>query len=137
MQPFYFLEDEATADVAFIANGQSEQEAFANACNALTAVITDATLVNIVEQRQISLTAEDLPGLLYDLLDHLLFLFDTEDLLFIDNQISLNMETITLQWTGKGEPYQEDKHTIHTHVKAVTFFGMEVTPLYVKVTLDL
>ncbi len=137
MQPFYFLEDEATADVAFIANGRSLQEAFTNACNALTAVITDSNLIDVTERRQISLTAEDLPGLLYDLLDHLLFLFDTENLMFKLNQVILDPETITLQWTGQGEAYQESKHIIHTHVKAVTFFGMEITTSYVKVTLDL
>ena len=47
MQPFYFLEDEATSDVAFIANGRSLQEAFTNACNSLTAVITDSNLIDV------------------------------------------------------------------------------------------
>ena len=137
MKPYYFLEEEATADVAFIANGTSMAEAFSNACTALAEVIVDTSQIQPVIEQTISFKAEDLQGLLYDLLDHLLFLFDTEYLVFSSNQVKLDIPNCSLVWTGQGDVYDPKKHTLHTHVKAMTFFGMEITDTYVKVTLDL
>ncbi|MHA2363145.1 MAG: archease [Candidatus Hodarchaeales archaeon] len=137
MEPFYFLEDEATADIAFIANGNTLEETYANACNALVEVIVESSSIDLIEEKTHNISAEDLPGLLYDLLDHLLFLFDTEGFLFRDNKVKIDKKKCSIVWKGRGEKFIENKHVIQNHVKAVTFFGMEISETQIKVTLDL
>ena len=135
-----FLDEEATADVAFIARGHTLDEAFAYAGLALYHVIVDIDTVEPVLDLEKEWDAEDLPGLLYDYLDDLIFLFDTEELLLTEIQTRIKKqsdENFKLLLKGKGEKYNEQKHKAKTHVKAVTFFGMEVSEKRVKVTLDI
>lgn len=134
---YSFLDEEATADVAYVARGSTLEEAFANAVLAMTEVMVSSDEIRPLEERNGELQAEDLQGLLYDLLDHFLFLFDSEFLLFGRIQVNLDEPNCSLKWVGAGESYDETRHQIKTHVKAVTFFGMEVGEQYVKVTLDL
>ena len=137
MDRFVFLEDEATADVAFIATGKTKAEIIENACWALTNVITDGALVEPNIEYQKEFRAEDLLGLVYDVLNYIVFLFDTDDILFKTFSIALDEENFSLRLKAIGETYDESKHDIKTHVKAVTFFGMEFTETSLKVTLDL
>ena len=137
MEKFVFLDDEATADVAFIANGKTKAEIIANACLALTNVMTDADLISHTIYFEKEFNAEDLLGLIYDLLNYLLFLFDTQDLFFNDYKIDLNEEKVSLVLKASGEKYDENKHIIKGHIKAVTFFGMVFDENGLKVTLDL
>ena len=82
MKEFIFLEDEATADIAFIANGRNKEEMIKNSCLALTNVITDPALIGEDEVIEKEFITEDLLGLVYDVLNYLLLLFDSEDLIF-------------------------------------------------------
>ena len=109
----------------------------ANACLALVDVMTELQLVN----KEIIYTkvfeAEDLIGLIYDVLNYILLLFDTNDLLFNEFIIDLNENANSLSLTARGEKYNPKKHIMKTHIKAVTFFGMEFQDEGLKVTLDL
>ena len=137
MEKFVFLEDEATADVAFIAKGKTKSEIIANACLALTEVMTETALIKNKTTYTKEFEAEDLLGLVYDVLNFLLFLFDTEDLFFNTFNIELDEGKISLVLKATGEKYDEQKHIIKTHIKAVTFFGMAFDETGLKVTLDL
>ena len=135
-----FLDEEATADVAFIASGKSLGDAFANAGLALYHTIVDLNQIDIKINFQREWKAEDLKGLLYDFLDDLIYLFDTEKLLLsvIEAEITKEDERIyTLKINGRGEYYSSKKHEAKVHIKAVTFFGMEIRKNSVKVTLDI
>ena len=137
MDPFIFLEDEATADVAFIAMGKTKSEIIANACLALTTVMTDVSLISERVSFTKEFEAEDLFGLVYDLLNYLLFLFDTEDLFFKTFSIEFDEKKLKISLHSMGEKYDVKKHIIKTHIKAVTFFGMSFDDTGLKVTLDL
>ena len=73
---------EATADVGFYAYGESLKEAYENAGLAMFNVISDTRKIGQNESRHIEVVSEDLVSLLYDYLEELLFLQDTEFLLF-------------------------------------------------------
>ena len=137
MEKFVFLEDEATADVAFIAKGKTKSEIIANACLALTEVMTETSLIEAERTYTKEFKAEDLLGLVYDVLNFLLFLFDTEDLFFNRFDVELDEDTLSLVLNAYGEKYDEHKHVIKTHIKAVTFFGMTFDETGLKITLDL
>ncbi|OLS26971.1 MAG: Protein archease [Candidatus Heimdallarchaeota archaeon LC_3] len=135
-----FLDDEATADVAFIASGKSLDEAFANAGLALYHTIVDLNQIEVNINFHREWKAEDLKGLLYDFLDDLIYFFDTERLLLsiIKAEIIKENENLyLLKIDGGGESYNLYKHDFNVHIKAVTFFGMEIGQKYVKVTLDI
>ena len=137
MKEFIFLEDEATADIAFIANGRNKEEMIKNSCLALTNVITDPALIGEDEVIEKEFIAEDLLGLVYDVLNYLLLLFDSEDLIFSKFDINLKEKKNSLILKAKGEKFDTSKHLIKNHVKAVTFFGMKFGEERLKITLDL
>lgn len=137
MEKFVFLEDEATADIAFIARGSDKCEMIQNSCYAITNVITDSSKVRAEIAFEKEFQAEDLLGLIYDVLNYLLFLFDSDDLLFHDFEIKLDELNNILNLKAKGEKYDPTRHAIKTHVKAVTFFGMKIGKEGLKITLDL
>lgn len=137
MEKFIFLEEEATADVAFLAFGSTISEIISNACLALTNVMTDSELISKKIFYKKEFQAEDLIGLTYDVLNYLVFLFDTEDLFFNEFNIDYNEKEMSLVLTASGEKYNESKHVMKTHIKAVTFFGMSYNDKKLKVTLDL
>ena len=134
-----FLDDEATADVAYIASGNNLEEAFTFAGLALYHTIVD---INEIDQKidfKQEWEAEDLMGLLYDFLDDLIYHFDTKKLLLseISSKIKKKSDgSFHLSIEGRGETFDENKHQAKIHIKAVTFFGMEITENSVKVTLD-
>lgn len=137
MSDFIFLEDEATADVAFIAYGRTKSEMIAHACLAVTEVMTESKTISATVPFEKTFEAEDLLGLVYDVLNYLLFLFDTEELFFNKFNITLDEKNNKLTLKARGEQYQPTKHLIKTHIKAVTFFGMQFDDTGLKVTLDL
>ncbi|MFW9930205.1 MAG: archease [Candidatus Thorarchaeota archaeon] len=135
-----FLEDEATADIAFLAKGKNIDEAFANAGIALFHVIVDnENIKRKIEVKQ-RWEAEDLKGLLYDYLNDLIFLFDTKKILLGEINAKIYQEkknNYILEIIGLGEKYNPKTHQAKTHIKAMTFFGMEISENSVKVTLDI
>ena len=137
MENFVFLEEEATADIAFIAKGKDKSEIISNACLALTTVMTDISLISQDVLFSKDFEAEDINGLVYDVLNYLLFLFDAEELFFSKFDVKLDEKRNKLSLQAKGEKYNVKKHVIKTHIKAVTFFGMEFNTTGLKITLDL
>ena len=75
---------DVTADIGFHAYGKSINEAYENAGLAMFNVITDISKVKKDESREFEIVSEDLVSLLYDYLEELLFLQDTEFLFFSD-----------------------------------------------------
>ena len=76
------LEDVAIADCALEIEGQSLDDLFATAGRAVAEVMVDPPTVPLTEERTLALTASSLELLLYDWLSELLFLKDSEQLVF-------------------------------------------------------
>ena len=124
---------DVTADIGFYAYGDSLEEAYENAGLAMFNVITDISKVKKDESREFEIVSEDLVSLLYDYLEELLFLQDTEFLFFsgfkvniekIVDENSSSLENYKLTCSAYGEEINWDVHTHKSEVKAITFHKM-------------
>ena len=124
---------DVTADIGFYAYGKSLEEAYENAGLAMFNVITDIKKVKKQESREFEIVSEDLVSLLYDYLEELLFLQDTEFLFFSDFNINIekivdenssSLENYKLTCSAYGEEINWDVHTHKSEVKAITFHKM-------------
>ncbi len=116
------------SDIGFRAYGRDLREAFENAALALTEIITDAKKVKAEKEVSIELRSEDKEALLYDWLDHLLYLHGAERFIgskFKVKEISSN-EELELKAKAWGEKHDPERHGPGTEVKAVTYHMMEI-----------
>ena len=124
---------DVTADIGFYAYGKSIEEAYENAGLAMLNVITDISKVKKEESREFEIVSEDLVSLLYDYLEELLFLQDTEFLFFSDFKVNIekivdnkssNLENYKLTCFACGEEIDWNVHSPKSEVKAITFHKM-------------
>ncbi|MFH0978070.1 MAG: archease [Candidatus Woesearchaeota archaeon] len=129
---------EHTADAKFRAYGKNLEEAFSNAAEAMFSVMVDCTKVKQTEEREISATGSDTKALLYNFLEELLFLLDSEGF-FLHSVKSLKIKGNDLVATVIGDASTEDYST-HGDVKAVTYNEMEIEEkkghCFVQVVVD-
>ena len=117
---------DVTADIGFYAYGNSLNEAYENAGLAMFNVVTDISKVEKEESREFEIESEDLVSLLYDYLDELLFLQDTEFLFFSQFEVDIEKtgDAYRLNCRAFGEEINWDVHVRRSEVKAVTFHKM-------------
>ena len=124
---------DVTADIGFYAYGKSLEEAYENAGLAMFNVITDISKVKKEESQEFEIVSEDLVSLLYDYLEELLFLQDTELLFFSDFDVNIekiedkessSLENYKLTCCAYGEEINWDVHPHKSEVKAITFHKM-------------
>lgn len=140
MKKFEFFD--VTADVGFRSYGKTLEEAFENAALAMFEVMTDTAKIELLTHKEIMIESEDPMALLYDWLDELIFLHDSENLIFSNFKIEIKeINHDTYHLTGKvwGETFNPDKHESREDVKAVTYHLMgikEENGFMVRVILD-
>ena len=128
-----FIEDEATADIAFEARGKDLPEVFRAASDAVINVMVDNyTDIQPSEHRKIEATADALDLLLLDLLQNLIYYKDAERLLLRITQVEISGAEGNwhLNALGEGERIDSKRHLLRVDVKAVTLhnFRLEQTP---------
>ncbi len=125
--PYRFLEDIATADAAFEAEGRTLEDLFRDAATATFEVMVDTGSVNPVMTWSIELKNETVEGLLFDWLSELVYLKDSEGVLFckFDPTIEKN-DAYELKARVAGETSDREKHILRSDVKAVTYHLFEV-----------
>ncbi len=111
---------EHTADVGILAYGKTLPELFLHASQGMESLLVAPEQVNTSTQRAIIAEGHDSVSLLIAWLSELVFLFDTEFLLFRDFTIDELTET---RVTGQafGEPYSVQRHELASAIKAVTW----------------
>ncbi len=109
-----------TADIGLIVYGEDLKSLFENAGEAFFHLITDLRKVRRRIERRIEIGKEEFERLMVDWLNELLYLHDTENLLFKGFKVESIGED-GLRARVKGEPFQEGVHVIKTGVKAVTY----------------
>lgn len=114
-----------TADVGIRVFGRSVEELFENAAFALFDIIADITAVSPRQHRQFTLTRDGFEELLVEWLNALLFVFDTESILFSSFTVT-RIESMTLVATADGDVYRPGTHQIKTPVKAATYHNLEI-----------
>ena len=109
-----------TADVGISATGQDMAEAFAQAALGMFSVITDLERIQERQGRRLTVTAPDREALLVNWHNDLLYLFETEGLLFARFAIYSISDT-HLEAECFGERVDLRRHPLKTGVKAATY----------------
>jgi SHS2 domain-containing protein len=140
MEKFRFLEH--TADAKFQAYGNNMEEAFSNAALAMFSVITDIKKIKENVKKGIEAKGHDIKSLLYNYLEELLFLIDTENFLLNHIEelvIHKKDENYFLEAIAVGD--KAGDYETNGDIKAVTYNEMEVeeekSKVMVQVVLDL
>jgi len=123
MKDFEVLEH--TADVGIRAYGADIIEAFANAARGLFSLITELDDIEEVEEREIELTADDQESLLVNWLNELIYLFDTENIVFKRFGIT-QLDDIRLKAKCYGERVDISRHKMKTGVKGATYHMLAI-----------
>ena len=123
MKRFQLIEH--TADIGLIAYGNDLAEAFANAACCLFSIIAETSRVRRVESRLVEVDAEDAESLLFNWLNHLIYIFDVEHLLFKRFDITEFTEH-NLKATCWGERYDPSRHQLKLGVKSATYHMLKV-----------
>jgi SHS2 domain-containing protein len=126
---YRFLEDIGTADIAFEATGRDLPELFRYAVDATTNVMIDnLDALEPHERRRLELSNDQLDMLLFDLLQELIYLKDSERLLLRIRNLQIHEKNgrFFLQATAEGEPVDSQRHHQRADVKAVTLHDFAV-----------
>ena len=116
------------SDVYIEARGKNLSEAFEHAGLAVYETMTNIDSIDIKLKFEINVQSEDLQSLLYDYIDELLFIFDTQFLLFSKIQIHIEnaRDIYKLHGILEGEEYDSNKHISKVGIKAATYSLMEI-----------
>ncbi len=111
--------------MGLVAQGKTLSEAFANAAYGLFSIITDLRKVRKKEFRTVELGEADVETLLFEWLNHLIYLFDVENLLFKNFEI-VYFDERKLSARCYGEKYDPSRHQLKIGVKAATYHMIKV-----------
>jgi len=119
---FKFLEH--TADAKMQAFGATLEEAFSNAALGMFNVMLDTSKIKQVKKHLFTIKSENEESLLYDFLEHLLFLIDSEGFLLSEvlelTIIRKKALTLVVRVIGDNHTNQD----VHSYIKAVTYSEM-------------
>lgn len=117
---------EHTAEAGIVARGATLAEAFANAAEGMYALMLDLEGITEREERVVQLEDDSPEALLVDWLLELLFLTETQGLVFRRFAVDELTER-RLRGRAWGEPFDAERHRSHNvMVKAVTHHLLEI-----------
>jgi len=114
-----------TADIGVRVRGASLAELFENAAAAMFDVMTDSSGVKDVVERKFTCERDSLEELLVEWLGSLLYVFDTERIVFARFSVE-RIDGRTLRACAAGEKYDGARHGVKSVIKAVTYHGLRV-----------
>jgi SHS2 domain-containing protein len=118
---------EHTADLGLRVRAVSLSELMADAGRGLFAmVVDDLASVQPVIIRQFHISGSENTYLLFDWLNELLYVCDTERLAF--SQFDVEMTADGLRASVRGEPLDPTRHHLTHEIKAITYHGLRVEP---------
>ena len=121
--PYEFLEEIATADIAFSAWGKDLEETFIAASDAtMNVMVENLDSLRPLERREFQLQNEAPDMLLFDLLQDLIYYKDSERLMLRICLIQIKKEDgqYVLKAVASGEKLDLNRHSTRADVKAVT-----------------
>lgn len=125
--PYKFLEDVAIADVCIEATAKSLDKLFEQAGLATTSVMADMKTLKAAEKKSFELESEELGRLLLDFLEEIIYIKDTEGLLFSKYKIKIaKNKNYKLKASCFGDKINMKKQTLLADVKAVTLHMFEI-----------
>jgi SHS2 domain-containing protein len=124
---YEYLDNEATADLAIKAYGKTLKEAFENSAGAVCNAICEIKTIEEQEIKLVKKKSQNLKMLLHDFLEEILFLLDSENMVFkrviVDE---LDEKEFSISAIFYGEIFEQKKHIPKAHIKAITYFDMQI-----------
>lgn len=119
---------EHPADIGFRVCGPTLEDAFAEAGLALFSIMASGGDGTCSESRQVDVSAEDLDALLYEFLEELLILFETEDFFGFAASVRIRRDdaAATLSATISGTTMKGPSWHTSYDVKAITYHQMNI-----------
>ena len=117
-QPYEVFEH--TADIGIHVFGRTLPELFIHAAQGMESLLVAPEQLQTTTSRTITVNGHDQLSLLIAWLNELIFLFDTDYLLFR----AFEIDTLTptqLRGRAFGEPYDAQRHALSSAIKAVTW----------------
>ena len=122
MRKFKFLEH--TADIKFQAYGKNLNEVFENSAYAMLNVLSESKIKSKIK-KNIHVKGRDLENILYNFLEELLFLFDSENFILSKiRKIKIDKKNFKLKAEITGD--KSSNYKINLGIKAVTYNEMFV-----------
>ena len=142
MGRYTFLETIAVADCALEIEGTDLNDLFETAAGAMAEIMVDPETLPATVERTVSLTAPSLDLLLYDWLSELIYLKDSEQVVFTRVEAEVTPEpvcrVVARLWGGRIDP---ERTGLRADAKAVTFHQFAVEPRgegwYARVVIDI
>jgi len=123
MKTFEVLEH--TADIGIVAYGADLKQAFSHAAEGLFSLIVDLDTVREKSMRPVKVSAADIEMLLASWLNELIYIFDTEHLVFKHFEIT-EITDEQLMANCYGEKVNQRRHELKRGVKAATYHKLRV-----------
>ncbi|HEU4686427.1 MAG TPA: archease, partial [Nitrospira sp.] len=125
---FRFLEDIAVADMAFEAEGDTEEELFQAATRALLESLANPMTVQESWSRTIEQSHEDLSQLLFDWLSEIIYWKDAAGVVFHDAAVTIAREGPVWRLSARltGAPVDRLTQELRNDVKGITKHLYEV-----------
>lgn len=127
--PYRFQDEVSTADVAFEAWGETQEELFVSSAAALLRTMAEAPEQVAREQElTIRLEHQELDLLLWSFLQELIFYKDARRLLLHADRVRIEERDglFRLEAILRGEQINADRHRLQVDVKAVTLHRFQV-----------
>ncbi|GAB4377534.1 MAG: archease [Elainellaceae cyanobacterium] len=127
--PYEFLEDIATADIAFHAWGNDLEGVFKSAGDAvINTMIDNLEAIVLTETRKFELEDDALDLLLFNFLQEFVYYKDSELLLLRPQQVQIAPKAsgYSLNAITQGERLDRDRHHQRVDVKAVTLHQFQL-----------
>ena len=122
-----------TADILVHAWAPSFSEAFEEAAKAMFDAMTVIAKIRPHTSKQLQVTGHDQSELLYNWLEELLYIFETQQYLFCDFSVSItppNEKAEYSQWVldaeVHGEEFDKVRHLSKVGIKAVTYSHLQI-----------
>jgi SHS2 domain-containing protein len=114
-----------TADLGIEVRGKDLPDLFVQAGWAFFDIMMEARRIDLKQERTINVTAPDREALLVAWLGELLYLFETQHLVFGKFLIQ-SMTPQSLRALGSGELFDLKKHHLKSTIKAVTYHQLRI-----------
>lgn len=127
--PYRMADDFTSADLAFVAQGETLGAAFACAAEAVVEImLEDPRTLRREEEREVTRHNPQLDLLLHDFLSELLYIKDAESLLLMPESVEVRESSEGFELISRlsGERIDRVRHLFRTDVKAVTMHRLSV-----------
>lgn len=127
MKKYIYLEGLVTADAAFDAFGRTIEEVFENCALATSEIMIDFKTLKTKITKKIIIVAENEEKLLFNFLDQIIFLKDSEQLLFKEFKVKIiRAKKLTLKAECTGDKINQETQKLGNDIKAVTYHNFKL-----------